>query len=44
MLSNETIKMRPPYDITPRILVASISEKLGETKSAYLAPCRTSKA
>lgn len=30
--------MKPPYRITPRILqlVASISEKLGEVKSAYL--------
>lgn len=38
MLSNDTITMKPPYNITPLILelVASISEKLGEIKSAYL--------
>lgn len=38
MLSNDTIIMKPPYTITPRILelVALISEKLGEVRSAYL--------
>lgn len=38
MLSNDTITMKSPYNITPLILelVASISEKLGEIKSAYL--------
>ena len=38
MISNDTITMKPPYNITPLILdlVASVSEKLGEIKSAYL--------
>lgn len=38
MASNDAIEMKPPYTVTPRILelVASISEKLGEVKSAYL--------
>lgn len=38
MVSNDTITMKPPYDITPLILdlVASVSEKLGEVKSVYL--------
>jgi len=38
MLSNDTINMKPPYEITSRTLdlVAAISEKLGEIKSAYL--------
>lgn len=38
MLSNDTIIMKPPYKITPFILekIASISEKIGEVKTAYL--------
>lgn len=38
MLSNDTINMKPPYEITSRTLdlVAAISEKLGEIKAAYL--------
>lgn len=38
IVSNDTIAMKPPYNITPLILdlVASVSEKLGEIKSAYL--------
>ncbi len=38
ILSNDTISMKPPYQITPYILakVASISEKLGEIKAARL--------
>jgi len=38
MASFDAITMKPPYTITPRTLelVASISEKLGEVKSAYL--------
>ena len=37
ILSNDTI-MKPPYDITPKIisLIASISEKLGEVNANYL--------
>lgn len=37
MLSNDTI-MKPPYKRTPliRSKVASISEKIGEVKTAYL--------
>ena len=37
MLSNDTI-MKPPYRITPTILsyIASISEKIGEVRTAYL--------
>lgn len=38
MASNDAIMMKPPYAITPNTLksVASISEKIGEIKSAYL--------
>ena len=38
MLSNDTIIMKPPYSITAGILsmVASISEKIGVIKTAYL--------
>lgn len=38
ILSNDTIKMRPPYEITPKILqlITSISEKIGEIKATYL--------
>lgn len=38
MLSNDTINMKPPYQITTLILsrIASISEKIGEVKTAYL--------
>jgi len=38
MASNDRISMKPPYQITPTILakVASISEKIGEVKTAYL--------
>ena len=37
ILSNDTI-MKPPYDITPKILklITSISEKLGEVNANYL--------
>lgn len=37
MLSNDSI-MKPPYKITPLVLskIASISEKVGEVKTAYL--------
>ena len=38
MLSNDSINMKPPYKITAKILslVVSVSEKLGEIKTAYL--------
>ena len=37
ILSNDTI-MKPPYDITPKILrlIRSISEKIGEVNANYL--------
>ena len=37
ILSNDTI-MKPPYDITPKILrlIRSISEKIGEFNANYL--------
>ncbi len=36
--SNDSINMKPPYSITPKILgkIVSISEKMGEVKTAYL--------
>jgi len=38
IVSFDSIKMRPPYDITPTILklIASISEKLGEINANFL--------
>ena len=39
VVSNDsTVKMKPPYDITPKILklIASISEKLGEVNANFL--------
>ena len=38
IVSNDSITMRPPYDITPTILklISSISEKTGEIKANYL--------
>lgn len=38
MASNDSINMKPPYSITSKILslVVSVSEKLGEIKTAYL--------
>ncbi len=38
ILSNDTIVMKPPYDITPLILklISSISEKLGEINANFL--------
>lgn len=38
IVSNDSIKMKPPYKITSRILslIVSVSEKLGEVKTAYL--------
>lgn len=38
MLSNDSIKMNPPYEITPEILklITSISEKIGEINATYL--------
>ena len=38
MISNDSINMKPPYKITSKILslIASVSEKLGEVKTAYL--------
>ncbi len=38
ILSNDTIIMKPPYDITPDILrlIASISTKIGEVNAKYL--------
>lgn len=38
MLSNDTIMVKPPYKITAYILekIVSISEKIGEIKTAYL--------
>lgn len=38
ILSNDTIKLKPPYEITPRILtlITSISEKIGEVNANYL--------
>ena len=38
ILSNDSINMNPPYDITPEILklITSISEKIGEINATYL--------
>ncbi len=38
IVSNDSIKMRPPYKITPEILrlITSISEKIGEINSNFL--------
>ncbi len=38
IVSNDTIIMKPPYSITPRVLqyIASISEKIGEINAAHL--------
>lgn len=38
VLSNDSIKMSPPYEITPEILklITSISEKIGEINATYL--------
>jgi len=38
ILSNDSIKMNPPYQITPEILrlITSISEKIGEINATYL--------
>lgn len=38
MLSNDSIKVNPPYEITPEILklITSISEKIGEINATYL--------
>ena len=38
IISNDSIKMNPPYEITPEILklITSISEKIGEINATYL--------
>ena len=38
IVSNDSIKMKPPYEITPAILnyITSISEKIGEINANYL--------
>ena len=38
IVSNDSIKMEPPYEITPAILnyITSISEKIGEINANYL--------
>ena len=38
IVSNDSIAMKPPYDITPNILklISSISEKIGEINANYL--------
>ena len=38
IVSNDSITMKPPYDITPNILklISSISEKIGEINANYL--------
>lgn len=38
IVSNDTIKLKPPYDITPQVLkyVSLISEKIGEVNAKYL--------
>ena len=38
VISNDSIKMNPPYEITPEILklITSISEKIGEINATYL--------
>jgi hypothetical protein len=38
IVSNDTIKMKSPYEITPEILklIVSVSEKIGEVNAKYL--------
>jgi len=38
IVSNDSIKMKPPYEITPKILklLTSISEKIGEVNATFL--------
>jgi len=38
IISNDSIKMKPPYEITPNILrlITTISEKIGEVNANYL--------
>jgi Fic family protein len=38
IVSNDSIKMKPPYEITPEILklIVSVSEKIGEVNAKYL--------
>lgn len=38
VVSNDSIKMKPPYEITPKILklITSISEKIGEVNANFL--------
>lgn len=38
VISNDSIKMKPPYEITPKILnlTTSISEKIGEVNATFL--------
>ncbi|MEZ4968377.1 MAG: hypothetical protein R2814_01690 [Flavobacteriaceae bacterium] len=38
IVSNDIIKMNPPYEITPEILksITSISEKIGEVNATFL--------
>jgi len=38
IISNDSIKMKPPYEITPNILrlITSISEKIGEVNANFL--------
>ena len=38
IISNDSIKMKPPYEITPEILklIVSVSEKIGEVNAKYL--------
>ena len=38
IVSNDSIKMNPPYEITPEILklITSVSEKIGEINATYL--------
>lgn len=45
IVSNDSIIVRPPYDITPAILklITSISEKIGEINANYLNKPSTSR-
>ena len=38
IVSNDSIKMKPPYEITPKILklITSISERIGEVNASFL--------
>jgi len=38
IVSNDSIKMKPPYEITAEILklIVSVSEKIGEVNAKYL--------